>query len=136
MDSMIICEFQCETCRRPMHIPLHTILQEFEHQDRRPKDIPCIALVCSQCKTVGNQSRASLGARAVGETGPSWEVVEWLPCEAETCQFPLGVFAQWSASTTLEERQKDVKSWRWRPLVCEAGNPVPKPREIYAVPLT
>ena len=130
---MILCEFRCKNrvCRARIVLPRHTLLQPFEHRDTQPTEIPPVALVCARCKTVESYSEADLRGSAEGDTGPNWEVVEWLPCGGESCEFPLPLFAAWSEATSAEARSVDVHIWRWKPLTCEAGHEVRKPEELY-----
>jgi hypothetical protein len=116
-------------------LPLHKLLRAFEHRDIQPKEIPPVALVCNHCRTVGSYSEADLKGSAEGDTGPSWEVVEELPCVEGTCQFRLPLFAAWSEATTAEARYADIRILRWLSLVCETGHEVPKPTELYGYPL-
>lgn len=124
--TMILCRFSCRNCYEPMLLPLHTILQGFVHRETPPTDVPCIAIMCSQCKTLENYSAADLKESAVAEIGPTWEVADWLRCVEETCKSPVPVFLEWNESTTLEDRQKDIYALRWKPLKCDKGHEVRK----------
>lgn len=107
-----------------MSLPLHTILQGFGHLDNPPKDVPCIALVCSRCTTVENYSAEDRTEAVVSETGPSWVVVEWLGCEKENCGSPLPLFAELNSTSALERGTPDSKNWRWKSLHCQNGHTV------------
>ncbi len=133
MDAMLICEFRCSGCYRPIHIALHTILRKYEQQVMASNLFPPFALVCPKCKAVERHSANSLRRSAVAETGPDWELAEWLTCGSQNCTSPLGLFARWNAARTLEERRADVLTWRWSLLMCESGHPAQKPREVYGV---
>jgi hypothetical protein len=130
---MILCEFLCKNrgCRSPIVLPRYTLLQPSEHREIPPTGIPCVALVCTRCKTVESYSEADLSGSVVGETAPSWEVVELLKCVEGSCQLLVPLFAKWSEATTAQVRAADILIWRWHPLACDAGHEVPKPVEVY-----
>lgn len=127
---MILCEFLCKNCRRPIVLPQHKLLQAFVHPDIQPTGIPRVALVCNHCRIVENYSEADLNGSAEGDTAPSWEVVEELPCVEGTCQFRLPLFAKWSDATIAQARFDEIQIWRWRSLTCEAGHEVRKPEQL------
>lgn len=82
---MILCSFQCRSCRMPMRIPQHTLLREFEHLNPPPTGIPYVALLCPRCKTAGTYSEADLVESGVSGISPNWAVLDWLQCGEEGC---------------------------------------------------
>lgn len=133
--TTILCEFLCKNCHKSIALPQRTLLREFEHRDTQPTGIPSVALVCNHCKIVEIYSEADLQESQVGETGLGWVAVQELPCVEGTCQFHPPVFADWSEATRPEKREVHIRTWRWRPMACEAGHDIPKPQEIYGYPL-
>jgi hypothetical protein len=128
---MILCKFLCKHCRKPIVLPRHTLLREFEHREIPPTEIPLVVLVCNRCKTVESYSEIDLLASAEADTAPKWEAVEELPCVEGSCQFHPTLFVDWSEATTPEAREIYIRNLRWPPLVCEGGHIVPKPEELY-----
>lgn len=51
----------------------------------------------------------------------------WLGCGLEGCTALLPLVHSWSASTTAEEREADIKTWKWDRLRCQNGHVIRKP---------
>ncbi len=127
---MILCEFLCKNCRKPIVLPRHMLLQAFVHPDIQPTGIPRVALVCNRCTIVENYSEADLAGSVEGDIVRNWEDIAELSCVEGTCQFRLPLFVLWNEPTSAKAKSDEMRIWRWRPLTCEAGHEVRKPEEL------
>lgn len=138
MKAAIQYDFFCSHCGATMRLPAETLGNIFGPPALRTMDAASVAVVCPQCKQVGNHSllqnsadRHSLDqavlAAPVGET----VFLKWLKCEKATCKTPLPLFAVWTTTTTEEERKADTKTWKWDGLHCPQGHAIPAPVILY-----
>lgn len=117
-----------------MRLPAQTLGNTFGTPMVRSIRADSVGVVCPRCKLVGNYSlfencpgynprdHVVIAAR-VGDT----VLLEWLKCEKEKCKTPLPLFAIRSATTTVEEREADMLTWRWENLQCPQGHKIEAP---------
>jgi len=127
--------FSCKHCSWPIRLLAQTLGQPFGNPAHRSIRVDSVGAACSHCRHVANYSlhKNSLDYDPLGRaevSAPSKETVAVvrLGCVEGSCKTPLEVFAAWSATTTVEERSADIKTWLWDGLHCPQGHEIKAPR--------
>jgi len=124
--------FLCKSCGMPIRLQAQTLGRIFQAPVSQATDIDSVGAVCFHCKHVANYSfhRSSPDCRPGYRSevaNPIRETVyaKQLRCGEENCKTPLRIYAQWSESTTDEEREKDIAIWKWdADLHCPRGHKI------------
>lgn len=127
--------FPCKHCSRPIRLLAQTLGQVFGHPTHRSIDADSVGAVCYRCKRVANYSLHEnspdfdpLGRPEMSAPSRETVAIVRLGCVEGSCKTPLEVFATWNATTTVEERSADIKTWLWDGLHCPQGHAIPVPR--------
>src|SRR5208282_5356943 len=110
----------CKNCGSPMWLQTETLRQTFLYQVLPCTDEVSFGVVCPQCKRARNYSISKNSADHGPKDHPVMGIprklktvfVKSLKCDGESCNIPLLLFAQWSDSTTNEDRIADQSGWK------------------------
>lgn len=127
--------FHCKTCHEPILLPFETLGRTLEDLAFRSEDASLVAVACHHCQHVHTYALTNtepLTDDAEGMEIPSnqsggMERFATLLCDAEGCDAPLLLFAQWSATTSPAEKQTAAAAWTWADMTCQSGHPIRKP---------
>ena len=131
----LVHSFHCKTCRKPILLPSETLARTLEDLALDSTDSLLVALACNHCSHVYTYALASTEPRShdaedtdlPSNPGGDVGLVATLLCDAEGCDTPLPLFAQWSATTTPAEKQAAAAAWIWAEMTCQSGHPIAKP---------
>jgi hypothetical protein len=135
MNEVAYYIFHCKHCPNPMWLPTEMLRREFQSQAFPSKDDASVGVLCSQCNSLKNYS---LDKNSPDHSSQDCPVVALprkqetvflglLRCDAENCNIPLPIFAQWMPDTTVEERKADIEIWEWDDLHCPQGHGITVP---------
>lgn len=123
----------CSECGSPILIHEQTLAQVFASQADRARGKELLGAVCSGCKHVRTYDVGAPSPNrpwgpvvALDQTS-DWDYVGWLPCEVETCEARLPLFAPVSRPISSKEWNEYVATWNWDGLTCPAGHKIPEP---------
>jgi uncharacterized Zn-finger protein len=127
--------FHCKTCHKPILLPFETLARTLEDIALQSKDASLVAVACHHCSHVHTYALTNAepltddakGMEILSNQSGDMEVVATLLCDAQGCDTPLPVFAQWSAATTPAEKQTAAAAWTWADITCQSGHPIRKP---------
>jgi hypothetical protein len=114
-----------------MMLPEKTLWHTDEDPEGNLLRTQAVALPCRSCKHVLLLTRDD--SRVSGHGRPELHPPETvyleyiLGCEGSGCKFRAPLYVQWSADTTVEERQAYIESWKWDDLRCPQGHVVLNP---------
>jgi len=129
------CCFECSHCNSLILLPHDGLGYAFGGPAIRKIETRAIGTACPACGHVGVYSlfRGCPGyttrhkfapAPAAGRT----MLLDWLPCEEETCVFPLPFFVTFDDAITEETVRRFAEKWVWNDLVCQAGHTIQLPQ--------
>ena len=132
------CCFLCAQCATPILLPHDSLGLPFGGPLIRrieARSIGTVCRVCDQARTYslfrGCQGYSTrhrfLPSRPEGRT----LLVDWLPCEEQTCAYPLPLFVTLGDQETEEELKVRSTAWIWEQLECSSGHAVKAPRWVF-----
>src|SRR5579863_1334377 len=124
-----------QSCRKPTQLPVDAIEKEFRSLGHSARDDWHVAFPCRFCKRVQMRSLH----RDSGYYGPSAMIKDCIPiadaacvmrliCAEETHEFPVPLFGIWTPTTTVAEREADIRTWRGENLKCPEGHSIFVPK--------
>lgn len=127
--------FLCKECDKPIRLQAQTLGRIFQAPVSQATDIDSVGAACSYCKLVANYSmhKSSPDYRPEYRSEVATPVrgtvyVTQLRCDEENCKARLPIYAQWNESTTDEEREADIATWKWgSDLHCPKGHRIVAP---------
>jgi uncharacterized Zn-finger protein len=131
----LLYRFHCKTCHKPIPLPSETLERTLEYLALSVKDASLAAVACHHCnhvhiyalKNTEPLTDDAAGVEPASDESSGMEFVASLLCDAEGCDAPLPLFAEWSATTTPAEKQTAAAAWRWADMTCQSGHPIRKP---------
>lgn len=125
----------CPECGAQIRLPLKSLENAFDEPGLRTTDAPFLAFPCPICNSVeaysinGGSPYKRRGDQVILSSPPEATMLHlgWLECEEPTCKFRIPLFAQWSDSTTQDERLVDIRIWKWDHLLCPQGHAIERP---------
>jgi hypothetical protein len=123
--------FVCKACGHPIRLPAQMLDNKFQNPHIPSSGFHSVGVVCFRCKLAANYSllkhspgySPGYSSECSVPTLETIRVAE-LQCEEETCDIHLELYAQWSATTTVEERKADIAVWQPGDLRCPQGHPI------------
>jgi hypothetical protein len=132
------CCFFCTWCGLPILLLHESVGLVFGGPAIRRVEARSIGTVCSSC---GHAAAYSLFRGCHGydtrhkfvPAHPKGKTVllDSLPCQEETCVFPLPFFVTFDAEFTEDNVKLFAAKWRWDDLVCPAGHLVDAPKWLF-----
>lgn len=125
--------FACPNCPADIWLPSERLGYIFHAPAHRTIDAPALGFPCRRCSYLGTYSLHRDSPFFGKRDGSHWsdpaifgetEFLGWLRCAVGDCKSPLPLFAQWSATTTAEERRANIETWRWENLKCPQEHPI------------
>lgn len=135
MQTVLCLAGYCPECQVHIRLPLKSLGNMFGPPPLREIDAPFFVYPCPFCKHVAAYSLEDDSPYK----RPGYEVMllippetpllhlGWLECAESSCQARIPLFAEWSETTTEEERIHDTEAWNWERLICPEGHAIQKP---------
>ena len=132
------CCFYCADCSAQILLPHDSLGFAFGGPMIRKIEARSIGTVCPSCGRVGTFSLfrgchgydtrhrfvpATLQGRTV--------LIDWLPCDAESCVFKLPLFVTFDDALTEQNLKEWAPRWLWENLACSVGHAIPAPKWIF-----
>src|SRR5262245_22913089 len=131
----LLYRFHCKTCDKPILLPFETLGRTLEDLALQSRDASLVAVACHHCQRVHTYALTNTAPltndaedkEILSNQSGGMEFVATLLCDAEGCDTPLPLFAQWSATTTPAQKQTAADTWTWADMTCQSGHPIRKP---------
>lgn len=134
------CCFFCEYCSAQILLPHDSLGFAFGGPMIRKIEARSIGTICASCGHVGTYSlfRGCHGYNTRHRFVPEFlhgrtVLLDWLPCDAESCVFKLPFFITYDDDLTEQNLKEWAPKWLWEDLACSVGHPVQPPRWIFEV---
>jgi len=132
------CCFYCSWCESPILLPHDSLGFAFGGPQIRKIEARSIGTICASCGHVGTYSlfRGCQGHSTRHKFVPSLltgrtVLLDWLPCEEETCVFKLPFFVTFDEDLTEQNLKEWAPKWLWNDLTCSVGHTVQPPRWLF-----
>jgi hypothetical protein len=132
------CCFYCSWCGLQILLPHESVGLAFGGPAVRRLEARSIGTVCPACGHAAAYSlfRGCPGYDTRHKFVPSLAkdkvlLLDSLPCEEETCVFPLPFFVALDAEFSDENVKQRAGMWQWDGLVCPAGHIVRAPKWLF-----
>ena len=130
--------FYCGCCASPILLPHDSLGFAFGGPMIRKIEARSVGTVCGSCGRVGTFSlfRGCYGYDTRHRFVPSplkgrTVLLDWLPCQAESCVFKLPFFVTYDEDLTAENLKEWAPKWLWDDLACSVGHLVQAPKWIF-----
>lgn len=134
------CCFYCSWCEAQILLPHDGLGFAFGGPPIRKIEARSIGTICGSCAHVGtyslfrgcqgyNTRHRFLPVRPQGRT----VLLDWLPCEAESCVFKLPFFVTYDDDLTEENLKEWAPKWLWSDLTCSVGHVIQPPKWLFEV---
>lgn len=145
MNDLIRCfVFTCrgkigdEDCRMPIMLPVGAFERQFPNRAAQPNDVFPVALLCWRCKRLDIYTPQQNSPYF----DPGWQSKECFPngdtefllplqCEGGNCEFRAPLFVTWNADTTVEEKERAMKTWKGGHLRAPDGHRIHWPVDYF-----
>ena len=132
------CCFYCAWCESSILLPHDGLGFAFGGPQIRKIEARSIGTICGSCGHVGTYSlfRGCQGYDTRHRFVPSplagqTVLLDWLPCDEETCVFKLPFFITFDEDLTEENLKEWAPKWLWNGLTCSVGHIVQPPRWLF-----
>ncbi len=132
------CCFFCACCSAQILLPHDSLGFAFGGPMIRKIEARSIGTVCDSCGHIGTFSlfRGCHGYDTRHRFVPCTlkgrtVLLDWLPCQAESCVFKLPFFVTYDADLTPENLKEWAPKWLWDSLACSVGHPIQAPKWIF-----
>ncbi len=132
------CCFYCSWCAAQILLPHDGLGFAFGGPMIRKIEARSIGTICGGCGHVGTYSlfRGCQGYDTRHKFVPSplmgrTVLLDWLPCQEETCVFKLPFFLTYDEDLTEENLKEWAPKWLWNDLTCSVGHTIEPPKWLF-----